>query len=98
MLVKQIPGHHSPLVLGLGEATAGVLHPVLGSTIQKGCEEARESAEKSHMHDQRSGKQTLQRQAMGLFSLEKCRLRSDLMATYKFIRGDYQDLGEHLFT
>ena len=36
--------------------------------------------------------------AMGLFSLEKCRLRGDLMATYKFIRGDHQDLGERLFT
>ena len=36
--------------------------------------------------------------AMGLFSLEKCRLRGDPMATYKSIRGDHQDLGEHLFT
>ena len=36
--------------------------------------------------------------AMGLFSLEKHRLRGDLMATCKFIRGDHQDLGEHLFT
>ena len=35
---------------------------------------------------------------MGLFSLEKHRLRGDLMATYKFIRGDHQDLGECLFT
>ena len=35
---------------------------------------------------------------MGLFSLEKRRLRGDLMATYKFIRGDHQDLGDRLFT
>ena len=36
--------------------------------------------------------------AMGLFSLEKHRLRGDLVATYKFIRCAHQDLGECLFT
>ena len=36
--------------------------------------------------------------AMGLFSLEKHRLRGDLMTMYKFIGGDHQDLGERLFT
>ena len=36
--------------------------------------------------------------AMGLFSLQKRRLRGDLVATYKFIRGAHQDLGERLFT
>ena len=35
---------------------------------------------------------------MGLFSLEKRRLRDDLVAAYKFIRGVHQDLGERLFT
>ena len=36
--------------------------------------------------------------AMGLFSLEKHKLRGDLMAIYKFIRDDHQYLGECLFT
>ena len=36
--------------------------------------------------------------AMGLFSLEKRRLRSDVMATCEFIMGDHQYLGERLFT
>ncbi|XP_059579843.1 carboxypeptidase Q isoform X8 [Alligator mississippiensis] len=36
--------------------------------------------------------------AIGLFSLEKCRLREDLVAAYKYIRGVHQDLRECLFT
>ena len=35
---------------------------------------------------------------LGLFSLEKRRLRWDLVAVYNFIRWVHQDLGGHLFT
>ena len=34
--------------------------------------------------------------AMGLFSLEKRRLRGYLVVAYKYIRGVHQDLGECL--
>ena len=37
-------------------------------------------------------------QASVLAAALHCRLMCDLMATYKFLRGDHQDLGERLFT
>ena len=35
--------------------------------------------------------------AMGLFSLEKHRLKGNIVAAYKYIRGVHLDLGECLF-
>ena len=48
---KQVQGGDPPPLCGTGQATVGVLHPVLGATLHKGCGQHQEGPEEGHSHD-----------------------------------------------
>ena len=75
MLLKQILGHHSPLVLSIGEVAAGVLHPVLDPQFKKDVEKLERVQRRATcmIRGQENRPYDDRLRAMGLFSLKKCR-------------------------
>ena len=57
--------YHSKYLPYYGQAAAGVLHPVLGATLQKGCGQHGEGPEEGHSYDQGTTGQALRREATG---------------------------------
>ena len=77
-----------------------MLCTVLVPAIQKGWGQAGRGPEKGHQDDQRTGKLPYEDRPgeLGLFTLERRRLRGDLITMYQYLRGSYKDGGDSLFT
>lgn len=91
---------HHPALLSACQATPGVLCSVLVPAIQKSCGQAGEGPENSHKDDQRTGKLPCEERLgqPGLSSLEKRRLRVDLITLFQCLKDGYKEDGNFLFT
>ena len=59
MYGEQVQGGDASPLCSTGQATVGVLHPVLGAALKKGCGQCGEGPEEGHSYDQGAAGQAL---------------------------------------
>ena len=92
---QQVEGRDPVPLFCTGEASPGVLCPDAESSVQEGHEPAGACPEESHRNDPREHLSYEDRlRELGLFSLEKRRLR----AVCQYLQGSYRKEGNRLFS
>ena len=78
----------------------GVLHPDMESSVQERCGPVGAHPEGCHKNDSRVEHLSYgdRLRELGLFSLEKKRLREDLRAAFQLLKGGYKKDGDILFS